>query len=249
MSGEVITAQAEKVEHNLPAAVIEVLPAEIAGQIVAAIAAVPAVVDETTAEAADAASAELHRLEKLIEKRHETLKRPLIDLRSAIDGVVKRNLQPISEARRSLNGKIGAHLRKQEEARQAAIRAAEEERRRQEEEQRQAEEAARTASAPAQSPAEDDLFGGFTEPADQSKVETERLSPKPVVPAAPIPPPAASKAVNLRVVKVLRINDPAAIPRSFMDINEARVRKALLDGIAVPGAELVEETDVAQKGR
>lgn len=246
MSGEIILAKAEKVEHSLPAAVIEVLPGEIAGQINTALMAVPSVVDDTTAEAADAASGELHRLEKLIDKRHAELKRPIIDLGRAIDGVVKRVVQPVADARRSLNIKIGAHLRKQEEARQAAIRAAEEERRRQEEAQRQAEEAARAAAPP---PAEDDLFGGFSEPTEQSKIETERMPAKPALPAIPIPTPAASKAVNLRTIKVLKITDPAAIPMSYRDINEARVRKALLDGIAVPGAELVEETDVAQRSR
>jgi hypothetical protein len=51
----------------------------------------------------------------------------------------------------------------------------------------------------------------------------------------------------LKTVKVKKIKDPDAIPRIYLDRNDSRIKKALMDGIAVPGAELVEEQVAAQK--
>lgn len=239
----------ETVQNNLPSPVIQVLPTDIVSQIRDALIAIPSDVNESTAQAADKASAELHRIEKLIEARRTEMKKPVTALSKAIEEVCKSASAPVEDARRKLNGKIGQFLRSQEEARQATIRAAQEAERLRQEAETNRIEAERKAREEAAKPVEqvDELFIGFVEPAPvpvPPPAQAKVVIPAPIV----IPPKQASASVSLKTIKVLKITDPDAIPRIYLDRNDARVKKALLDGIAVPGAELVEEQVAAQKG-
>lgn len=55
---------------------------------------------------------------------------------------------------------------------------------------------------------------------------------------------ASTATGNTRRVRVLKITNIARIPAKYFDLNEARVKADLLEGIDVPGAELVNETKI-----
>lgn len=47
---------------------------------------------------------------------------------------------------------------------------------------------------------------------------------------------------NTRRYRVVQVNNLALIPREYFDLNETRLKAALMEGVVVPGAELVNET-------
>ena len=236
------TIEPQRIEHSLPAPMIEVLPASMAQEITAAIAAAPSTVDADTMPLADRSSAELHRIEKAIEAQRVALKKPINDIGKAIDNICKNASAPVAEARRKINGMIGKHLAEIERQRQEAIRKAEEERRRIEAEARRAAEEAEAERRRQEAQIADETCGLF-DGIDMAPEEPPPPPPPPPpqLPAVVIPPPAKSGSVTMRTVKVLRITDRDAIPRIYLDINEARIRAAIASGIYVPGAEMVEE--------
>lgn len=72
----------------------------------------------------------------------------------------------------------------------------------------------------------------------EAEAGTEYITP----PLAPVlEPEYDAPKRSTRQQAVLIIDDEAAIPRQFMNIDEKRVKKALEAGIAVPGARLVYE--------
>jgi len=246
--------EATRIENTLPAPMIEVLPASIADEIEAALAASPQEITAEHAEAADAAAKELHRIVKAIEARRKELTAPINALKKAVDQVCATVGGPVEAERKALMGRIGSYMRRVEEERQAIIRAQEAEKRRQEEDARKAHEAevARIKAEQAKLEAEakaaeldDDIFA-----APPPVIEPVKLPEPPKQVANPVaPPPVASSAVTFRTVYRLHIYDRAAIPASYFILNESKLMADLAAGLDVPGARRVADEIPVARGR
>lgn len=55
---------------------------------------------------------------------------------------------------------------------------------------------------------------------------------------------ASAATGNTRKVRVLKITNIARIPAKYFDLNESKLKADLMEGIDVPGAELVNETKI-----
>lgn len=253
------------VTHQLPAPAIEVVPAAMVERhaaILAAAAALPALTTPEIAEQANRLLIDLADIEKAVAAEVERHSKPVHALHKLILEVGKKATEPLSTTKASLRGKVGAWNREQERLRQEAIAkaqaaqreaeaAAEAERRR-----LQAEADAKAAEARAKADADakelEALLGTPVAPAPVA-APVVVAAPVPAAPAVVIPPPVKS-AVVTRTVKVLVIEDEKAIPAYVAGIevrciDRAAVRKLLDNGIAVPGARLVEQEQDAMARR
>lgn len=235
-----------RIDHQLPAPTIEIVPAPVVAEIAAALAAAAAITAVDSPEqlqTADAAAVEIHRLAKVAEEHRKAAKAPILELGKAIDDACKPGLAKLDEAKKSLQrlsisyqNKVRAEAerirREQEEAERKAREEAEAERRRL---QAEADAAAKEAA---------DLLGVEVEPEVVAMPEL----PMPRVVIDPRMPPNTYSAVKTRKVQRVEINDPRALAHAYEVAGavlvqpDAKVVERLLKaGVSVPGAKLVTE--------
>lgn len=244
------------VRHDIPAP-LEVLPADLGlkAQNLATAAKVLEVTDAATFDAANRILMDMHAAAKAIEARRVELKKPITQLGKAIDGVCANVAEPLDVAKRTLQGRVVAYQRAEQEKADRARREAEE-KARQEREAAERERQRLQAEADAKAKQEaDEMAAILGKPVEPEKVTVEA----PTFTPAPSPPitaaPVKATAIQTRKVKKLVIDDEAAVPayvggQCLRPIDSGAVRRALEAGIAVAGCRIVEVEEVVMaRGR
>ncbi len=220
------------------------------------------VTDAESLKTADATLVQLHSMAKAIEARRVELKKPLTDLGKAIESVVAQIAEPLSEAKRSLLGKISAFNRIQAEAedkarqeRLVAQARAEAERARlqaiEDDKHRKAlADAKMRAEAEA---AELEAMLGSPVKAEPVAVAAALVVKAEPVAAVPIPVAVKSEAIQTRTVRKLEIFNADDVPikiggQLIRPINESAVKEMLAAGIDVLGCRMIEVTETVMRG-
>lgn len=253
------------ITHNL-AAPLEVLDAALglrAQNLTQAIKVLD-VVDAATLEAGNRLLIDSHRALKDLEAARVKLKKPITELGKAIDSVVAKVADPLEAAKKSMQGKVAAHQRAEQEKAAKAQREAEEKARIEREAAElerarlqaiaDAKHAADVAAAQAKAEAEaKELEAVLGKPVE---VKVAEVAPAPKIAAfvpAPTPPitaaPVKAAAIQTRRVKKVVIDDERAVPayvggECLRPIDSSAVRRALEAGVAVPGCRIVEVEEV-----
>lgn len=205
----------------------------------AAMAIFPALDAENFKEA-DRIAGEAKAFLREIERRREDVKRPVIDLGRAIDGVVKDVVEPLKACVDALGRRILAYEREQK-------RIAEEKAQRQRDELRAAQEAERKERERAQAKAEI-VAAAKGEPPPPAPVVVESVMVPEIV---PVQSPRSSSVAARKIVRV-RIDDSKLVPieiggRLLRPIDEKAVLALLKVGVTVPGCTLVEEESIVSR--
>lgn len=244
------------VRHDIPAP-LEVLPADLGlkAQNLATAAKVLEVTDAATFDAANRILMDMHAAAKAIEARRVELKKPITQLGKAIDSVCANVADPLDVAKRTLQGRVVAYQRAEQEKADRARREAEE-KARQEREAAERERQRLQAEADAKAKQEaEEMAAILGKPVEPEKVTVEAPKPAASVPAPVIPAAPKAAAVQVRKVKKLVIDDEAAVPAYVAGINirpidNAAVRKLIEAGITVAGCRMVEVEEIGMaRGR
>jgi hypothetical protein len=259
------------ITHQI-AAPLEVINAELGllAQNQATAMRVLEIVDAGSFEVGNRLLIDSHKSLKELEAARVKLKKPITDLGKAIDAVVAKVADPLDAAKRSLQGKVLAYQRQEQEraerdrreaeAKAAAERAAAEAERARLQAIADAEHAKQVAEAKAQADAEAaELAKILGEPvapepvavAPAPVVEVAKPAPAPVIPAAP-----KASAVQVRRVPVRTCTDPAALAAwlcangraSLIDFDMVAIGEIQAAGVTVPGF-AIEYREVMAAGR
>lgn len=258
------------VSHKI-AAPLQVIDAELGllAQNQATAMKVLDITDATTFEVGNKLLLDSHKVLKDLEAARVKLKKPITDLGREIDRVVAGVADPLEAAKRSMQGKVLAYQRAEQEKAEKAKREAEEKARQEREaaekerarlqaiadEQHAIEVAAAKAKAAAEAQELEAILG------KPVAAEPVQVAPAPVVEAPKVTAPAVvpeapkAAAIQTRKVKRLQIDDEAVVPayvggQCLRPIDTAAVRRALEAGIAVAGCRIVEVEEIGMaRGR
>jgi hypothetical protein len=125
------TATAIVIPNDMPAPSLEIIPKNIVechGQLLSIVGNLPAITSPDSASDAEKVLIELADMERKIGLEIEFRSKPAFQLHKAIIAVGKKALDPITEAKATLRGKIGAWNREQQRLRDEALAKAEAER-------------------------------------------------------------------------------------------------------------------------
>lgn len=178
-------------------------------------------IDDSNFEAAGAIVAKLAGIEKRLETDRKHIKAPVLALGSAIDQAARDFVHPLAAAKDKLARKVGAHVKRKQEQRDAAL-------------------AERRAAMSA--PPEPATWPG---PPTGPARSTVPLAPLPVVPKSPVTP----RKVPVLVItdpEAVPVSIAGALIRP---IDEAKLKALLKAGVQVPGAHLEEADDVTVRSR
>ena len=176
------------------------------------------------------------KIQKDAEAKRVSLVTPFNDHVKAINGLFREVLAPFVEADTHLDGQLLA--RRREEVRLAAEATAAAERQRLEAEA-MLREAERAEAAGKVDIAESLLDTAVACEQGARVAEVQAQAPARVV-------RTAAGTSSVRKTWAFRVLDPEAIPRKYLDLNEARVRKAIMAGVRdIPGIEVYQEESLA----
>lgn len=227
-------------------------------------AAAITITDQASMQAAEKSLLMLHDAEKAIEARRVELKKPITAFGKAIEEVVAQVSEPVSAAKRSLQGKIAMYVRAERAKAEEAQRLADEE-------ARKAREAAEVERKRLQAEADAKHAAEVAKAAADAKELADMLgesapAPEPVAvapaPVVSVPEPARaptvvmpkSEAIQMRKVQRVVVDDPSLIPRTIgtevlMVPDMVAIKHVMMLGIPVAGChvETTEEPVMARR--
>ncbi|MDP3937580.1 MAG: hypothetical protein Q8R92_05525 [Deltaproteobacteria bacterium] len=191
---------------------------------------------EETKTTATALLGACRKIQKDAEAKRVSLVKPLNDHVKAINDLFREVLAPFVEADKHLDGQLLA--RRREEIRLAAEATAAAERQRLEAEA-MLREAERAEAAGKAAIAESLLDTAVAREQGARIAEVQAQAPARVV-------RTAAGTSSVRKTWTFKVLDPEAIPREYLELNEACVRKAIMAGVReIPGIEVYQEESLS----